>query len=30
VRWVQIDLELDDHSHMITPEQRFKVAMTLQ
>ena len=30
VNWVQIDLELDDHSHMITPEQRFKVAMTLQ
>jgi len=30
VSWVQIDLELDDHSHLITPEQRFKVAMTLQ
>jgi arylsulfatase A-like enzyme len=30
VSWVQIDLEPDDHSHLITPEQRFKVAMTLQ
>ena len=27
VNWVQIDLEKDDHDHLITPEERFKVAM---
>jgi arylsulfatase len=27
VHWVQIDLEHDDHDHLITPEERFKVAM---
>jgi arylsulfatase len=30
VNWVQIDLEQDDHDHMITPEQRFQVAMARQ
>lgn len=30
VSWVQIDLEKDDHDHMITPEERFKLAMARQ
>lgn len=30
VEWVQIDLEKDDHNHLITPEERFKVAMARQ
>ena len=30
VRWVQIDLELDDHDHLITPEERLRIAMTRQ
>jgi arylsulfatase A-like enzyme len=30
VNWVQIDLEKDDHDHMISPEDRFKVAMARQ
>ena len=30
VNWVQIDLEKDDHDHMITPEERFKLAMARQ
>jgi hypothetical protein len=30
VNWVQIDLEQDDHDHMISPEERFKVAMARQ
>ena len=30
VNWVQIDLEKDDHDHMISPEERFKVAMAQQ
>jgi hypothetical protein len=30
VNWVQIDLEKDDHDHMISPEERFKVAMARQ
>ena len=24
VNWVQIDLEKDDHDHMVSPEERFK------
>jgi arylsulfatase A-like enzyme len=30
VSWVQIDLEDDDHDHLITPEERFTVAMARQ
>ena len=30
VNWVQIDLEKDNHDHMISPEERFKVAMARQ
>ena len=30
VNWVQIDLEKDDHDHMISPEERFQVAMARQ
>jgi hypothetical protein len=28
VRWVQIDLDVDDHDHLISPEERLRVAMT--
>jgi hypothetical protein len=30
VNWVQIDLEKDDHDHLIAPEERFKLAMGRQ
>jgi arylsulfatase len=30
VNWVQIDLEKDDQDHLITPEERFKIAMARQ
>jgi arylsulfatase A-like enzyme len=30
VRWVQIDLDMDDHDHLITPEERLRIAMTKQ
>jgi arylsulfatase len=30
VNWVQIDLDKDDHDHLISPEERFKVAMARQ
>jgi hypothetical protein len=30
VNWVQIDLAQDDHDHMISPEERFKMAMARQ
>ena len=30
VNWVQIDLEKDDHDHLITPEERFQIAMARQ
>jgi arylsulfatase len=30
VKWVQIDLEKDDHDHLISPEERFRVAMARQ
>jgi arylsulfatase len=30
VNWVQFDLERDDHDHMISPEERFRVAMARQ
>jgi hypothetical protein len=28
VGWVQIDLEVDDHDHLISPEERLRIAMT--
>jgi arylsulfatase len=30
VNWVRIDLEKDDHDHLITPEERFHLAMVRQ
>jgi hypothetical protein len=30
VNWVQIDLETDDQDHLITPAEKFKVAMARQ
>jgi arylsulfatase len=30
VEWVQLDVADDDHDHVITPEERMKVAMTRQ
>jgi arylsulfatase A-like enzyme len=30
VNWVQIDLERDDHDHLISPEERFRIAMARQ
>ncbi len=30
VNWVQIDLEKDDHDHLISPEERFRLAMARQ
>jgi arylsulfatase A-like enzyme len=30
VNWVQIDLEKEDHDHLISPEERFRVAMARQ
>jgi arylsulfatase len=30
VNWVQLDLEADDHDHLISPEERFRVAMARQ
>jgi arylsulfatase len=30
VSWVQIDLEKDDHDHLISPEERLRVAMARQ
>jgi arylsulfatase len=30
VNWVQIDLEKDDHDHLISSEERFKIAMARQ
>jgi len=30
VNWVQIDLEKDDHDHLISPEERFQIAMAKQ
>jgi arylsulfatase len=30
VNWIQIDLEKDDHDHLISPEERFQVAMARQ
>jgi hypothetical protein len=30
VNWVQIDLGKDDHDHLISPEERLRLAMTRQ
>ncbi len=30
VNWVQIDLGKDDHDHLISPEERFQIAMARQ
>jgi arylsulfatase len=30
VNWVQIDLEKDDQDHLVSPEERFKIAMARQ
>ena len=30
VNWVQIDIEKDDHDHLISPEERYRVAMARQ
>jgi hypothetical protein len=30
VSWVQIDLEQDNHDHLVSPEECFKVAMARQ
>ena len=30
VNWVQIDIEKDDHDHLISPEERFKIVMARQ
>src|SRR6185503_18805079 len=30
VNWVQIDLEKDDQDHLISPEERFRIAMARQ
>jgi arylsulfatase len=30
VNWVQIDLDKDNHDHLISPEERFKIAMARQ
>jgi len=30
IEWVQLDIGTDDHDHLITPEERFKLAMARQ
>ena len=30
VNWVKIDLEKDDQDHLVSPEERFRVAMARQ
>jgi len=30
VNWVQLDLEKDDHDHLISPDERYRVAMARQ
>jgi arylsulfatase len=30
IHWVQIDLDIDDHDHLISPEDRLKIAMARQ
>jgi arylsulfatase len=30
INWIQLDMGLDDHDHMISPEERLRVAMARQ
>ena len=30
VNWVEIDLGLNDHNHLISPEERVNLAMAIQ
>ena len=30
INWVQLDAGVDDHDHLITDEERLRVAMTIQ
>jgi arylsulfatase len=30
IKWVQVDLGTDDHDHLISPEERFRLAMAKQ
>ena len=30
IQWVQIDIGNDDHDHLISPEERFNLAMARQ
>ena len=30
IKWVQIDLGLDDHDHLVDPDERFRIAMAKQ
>ena len=30
MRWVQLDLDVDDHDHLISPEERLRIAMARQ
>ena len=30
VKWVQLDAGVDDHDHLITPEERLRVAVAVQ
>jgi hypothetical protein len=30
IKWVQLDAGLDDHDHLITDEERLRVAMAIQ
>ena len=30
IRWVQLDVGTDDHDHLISPEERLRIAMARQ
>jgi arylsulfatase len=30
IAWLQIDIGSDDHNHLVSPEDRFKLAMARQ
>jgi hypothetical protein len=30
INWVQLDIGADDHDHLISPEEHFRIAMTRQ
>jgi arylsulfatase len=30
VNWVEIDVGMDDHNHLISPEERLNLAMAIQ